>query len=153
MRDTATSYRGTTFSERMAAAACREADPDLSFPPPADGTNKRGPSKESREAHAKAVCDHCPFEIKTECLEVAMKAEGTAGAAGRHGVFGGLDPEERAALVKTGLYRPKMLGADHGTQARARAHRRAGEDPCGPCLAAETETRRHRGWSPKAVAS
>lgn len=141
-----TSYRGTTYSERMAPAPCLETDPEVGYPSQ-DG--HRGKKKETAWLDAQAVCSNCPLEIKQECLEVAMKAEGTTGASGRHGVFGGLDPEERAALVKAGVHRPKMLGADHGTQARARAHRRAGEAPCGPCLAAESEARRHHGWNPK----
>lgn len=141
-----TSYRGTSFSERMAAAPCLTTDPEVGYPSQ-DG--KRGKGKESAWLAAQAICKACPLELRQECLDVAMKAEGTTGANGRHGVFGGLDPQERAALVKTGLYRPKMLGSDHGTQARARAHRRAGETPCGACLAAETETRRHRGWNSK----
>jgi len=93
MRDTATAYRGATFSERMAAAPCLETDPDLSFP------NGKG-KFETAYAKAKNDCARCPLAVRQECLEVAMRAEGNASGANRHGVFAGLDPEERAALAR-----------------------------------------------------
>jgi WhiB family redox-sensing transcriptional regulator len=36
--------------------ACRDADPDLFFPP----DSERGPRRAAREAAAKAVCRRCP---------------------------------------------------------------------------------------------
>lgn len=88
-----TSYRGITFSERMAAAPCRESDPDLSFP--------KGSGKLSKEHDlAKRDCARCPLALREECLELAMRNEGSASAALRYGVFGGLDPEARAALAR-----------------------------------------------------
>lgn len=92
-----TSYRGTTFSERMASAPCLKEDSELGYPS-TDG--KRGKSKEAAWLDAQEVCKNCPLALRRECLDLAMKAEGTTGAGGRHGVFGGLDPEERAALVR-----------------------------------------------------
>jgi|SRR5687768_7908134 len=139
MRDTATAYRGTTFSERMAAAPCAETDPDLSFP--------QGKGKfELAYAQAKKDCARCPLQLREECLELALKTEGSASAVSRYGVFGGLDPEERHALStarKAERATPHRT-ADHGTAARARAHRRAGETPCGPCLNAESATWQRR---------
>jgi hypothetical protein len=96
-RASGTSYRGSTFSERMAAAPCREADPELSFPP---GEGKRGNGKDSRETQAKTICKRCPLALKQECLEVAMRTEGNASATARYGVFGGLDGMERADLAR-----------------------------------------------------
>lgn len=93
VRGAETSYRGSTFSERMAGAPCRESDLDLSFP--------RGKGKfELAYAQAKRDCARCPLALREECLEVAMRTEGGAAAANRYGVFGGLDPEERAVLAR-----------------------------------------------------
>lgn len=97
MRGAETSYRGTTFSERMALAPCMQTDPELSFPA---GEGKRGNGKDKREAQAKEICKACPLSIQQECLELAMKTEGTASASMRHGVYGGLDPDQRAALAR-----------------------------------------------------
>jgi hypothetical protein len=93
VRGIETSYRGRTFSERMAAAPCAETDPDLSFPKGA-GTNTIAHSR------AKAICRKCPLALRQECLEVAMRNEGKAVADNRYGVFGGLDPEARYELAK-----------------------------------------------------
>jgi WhiB family transcriptional regulator, redox-sensing transcriptional regulator len=66
-------------------AACRGAvDPDLFFP---EGTT--GPAQHQTDK-AKAVCATC--EVRPECLAWAV----TMGE--RTGVWGGLDPDERAAL-------------------------------------------------------
>lgn len=92
-----TSYRGSSFSERMASAPCLETDPELSFP---SGEGRRGNGKDAREAEAKKVCMRCPLTIKQECLEVAMRTEGKASESARYGVFGGLDPEQRADLAR-----------------------------------------------------
>lgn len=139
VRGADTSYRGTTFSERMAGAPCMETDPDLSFP---SGTGKR----EIAHIQAKKNCARCPIALREECLEMAMRTEGRAVAANRYGVFGGLDPVERAELAKERrTERPTSPHtADHGTAARARVHRRAGETPCGPCLNAESATWQRR---------
>jgi len=139
VRGAETSYRGSTFSERMAGAPCAETDPDLSFP--------AGSGKLSKEHElAKRDCARCPIALREECLELAMQGEGRASAATRYGVFGGLDPVERAALAKERRTERTASphAADHGTAGRARAHRRAGETPCGPCLNAESATWQRR---------
>lgn len=111
LKDVATSYRGTTFSERMAGAPCLEEDPELSYPvTTTEGKRGRGPGAAARYATAKKICAGCPVPIKEECLDVAMRTEGNASGASRHGVFGGLDPDQRASL------------------ARARARGKAGQD-------------------------
>lgn len=91
-----TSYRGSTFSERMALAPCRDTDPDLSFPAKSDG----GEGRAKQYARAKAVCATCPLWIQQECLELALKTEGNAAADLRYGVFAGLTPHERNAIAK-----------------------------------------------------
>lgn len=66
-------------------AACRgTVDPDLFFP---EGTT--GPAQDQTD-EAKAVCRPC--EVRLECLAWAVKT------GERIGVWGGLDPAERAAL-------------------------------------------------------
>lgn len=50
-------------------------------------------------APAAAICATCP--VTAACLAAAMDAEGQNGAANRHGMWGGLTPDERAALAKT----------------------------------------------------
>jgi hypothetical protein len=93
VRGIETSYRGTTFSERMAAAPCAETDPDLSYPV---GVSSNTPAHNQ----AKSICARCPLALREECLEVAMRTEGKAAATNRYGVFGGLDPEARYELAK-----------------------------------------------------
>lgn len=138
MRGAETSYRGTSFSERMADAPCRENDPDLSFP---KGSGKLSVQHEM----AKADCARCPLVLREECLELALKTEGSAAGANRYGVFGGLDPDERAKLAKARRQEAaRPHSSDHGTAGRAAAHRRAGETPCGACLEAETAAGRER---------
>ncbi|TFV32271.1 WhiB family transcriptional regulator [Streptomyces sp. T1317-0309] len=51
------------------------------------------------EAAAKAICAHCP--IQTQCLDTAMAEEGGMGAAGRYGIRGGLNGEQRRNRYKT----------------------------------------------------
>lgn len=126
-----------------------DADPELFFE--ADG--ERGKPKLDRIAAAKKICMQCPLATREACLEIAMKAEGGA-MTGRYGVFGGKDPEERAAIAKElELPPPDAYHPGHGTEPGAQKHRRDGEAPCGPCLAAETDAQRHRkqatGWPKK----
>lgn len=66
-----------------ARAACRDADPELFFP-----TDER-PGSDGVLA-AKAVCARCP--VWAECLAESLDRRD------RHGVFGGLAPDERRAL-------------------------------------------------------
>lgn len=67
--------------------ACRTLDPDTWF----EGT----PGYD--EYTALHACYRCP--LITPCLRVAMAAEHTAAASGRHGIFGGLLPAQRAQLA------------------------------------------------------
>ncbi|WP_262701998.1 MULTISPECIES: WhiB family transcriptional regulator [Streptomyces] len=55
------------------------------------------------EKAAKDLCSTCP--VQAQCLDLAMQTEGGSSAEMRFGVFGGLNPEERAALEKA--RRPK----------------------------------------------
>lgn len=65
-------------------AACRGMDVLLFF-----GTGgELRPEREIREAKAKAVCASCP--VRAKCLDYAL------GNSIMHGVWGGLNEEERA---------------------------------------------------------
>lgn len=68
------------------SAACRYDDRDLFFPP----DKERGRYVAFREAAAKQICQSCP--VTTECLDYALAADE------RHGVWGGLNTEQRARL-------------------------------------------------------
>lgn len=63
------------------AAACQYVDPDLFHPDTGQPTRP-----------AKAVCAACP--VRVQCLEYALEA------GERLGVWGGLGPDERAALTR-----------------------------------------------------
>jgi WhiB family transcriptional regulator, redox-sensing transcriptional regulator len=65
-------------------AACRGVDVRLFFGP--DGEQR--PERENREAEAKAVCASCP--VQARCLDYAL------GKSINHGIWGGLNKEERA---------------------------------------------------------
>lgn len=65
-------------------ANCRGTDPEAFFPVGSGSTIKE------RSEPAKRVCQRCP--VQAECLKLAIE-EGLG-----HGVFGGLDEEERRAI-------------------------------------------------------
>jgi hypothetical protein len=100
-----TSYGGPAWSERWADAACVDpaVSPELPF---------------SSVAETKALCRECP--LRTECRELAMKAERGHTAKSRFGVFGGLDPTQREVLaekrgdVNRRAYAPRNKGIVDG---------------------------------------
>ncbi|MGY3555501.1 WhiB family transcriptional regulator [Williamsia sp. R60] len=67
-------------------ASCRTTDVTVFFPP----NSSRGGDRALLEAHAKAVCVHCP--VQNECRSHAL----TAGEP--YGIWGGTTPKERALL-------------------------------------------------------
>jgi WhiB family transcriptional regulator, redox-sensing transcriptional regulator len=75
-------------------AACRGADALLFFGP--DGEPRR--EREIREAKAKAICAACP--VRAQCLNYAL------GNSIKHGIWGGLDEEERARERRRRARRP-----------------------------------------------
>ena len=87
---------------------------------------------------ALALCDLCP--VKTECLDTAMNAEHGNAAAGRHGIWGGLLPHERAELARPTRRRYLVQPISHGTNAGYEAHRRREEMPCDECRAAHSRS-------------
>lgn len=72
----------------QAQGACRGEDSTLFY----YEDNERGPSKDSRIAQAKAICDTC--KVKTECLEFALQIDE------RYGIWGGTTPEERYTIKR-----------------------------------------------------
>ena len=70
-------------------AACRGEDDDLFFAP-----NHPEPKEDRahRERQAKAICAVCPVRI--ECLEYAVRIREP------HGIWGGLNEQERRRLIR-----------------------------------------------------
>jgi WhiB family redox-sensing transcriptional regulator len=65
-------------------AACQAADPELFFP-----VSAAGPAV-TQSARAKAVCASCP--VRQHCLDFALSTRQS------HGVWGGMDEQERRAF-------------------------------------------------------
>lgn len=73
----------------MKDGACFGRDPDIWFPKPDDRAG---------QAQAQAFCRTC--QVRTECLILALRLEGSRAASGRGGIWGGMTEEERARLAK-----------------------------------------------------
>lgn len=78
-------------------AACRGQDTELFFPPSHLESRQE---KRARERRAKAICAICP--VRLECLQYALRINE------QHGVWGGLNEQERRALLRE---RDRELGA------------------------------------------
>lgn len=75
-----------TQMEWRAAAACRDADPELFFP-----VGDAGPARR-QERHAREVCAGCP--VREQCLRWAL-------AHGAEGVWGGTTTAERHRMRRS----------------------------------------------------
>lgn len=73
--------------EWQAHGSCQKEDTELFFHP----DNERGPTRQAREAKAKAVCATCP--VLQQCREHALASREP------YGVWGGLSEPEREALL------------------------------------------------------
>lgn len=121
-------------------AACRGASLELFFPDQISGGGAA-----VAYGYAKRWCQVCP--VRWECLDEAMELEGSASGKYRYGVYGGLDPNERAELHRE--TQPKVsthpAGAacreERGTAAGYQRHGVAGEAACGDCKAGAARTR------------
>ena len=71
-------------------AACAGVSPDVFFPVPASSGRTPKAGRPDKYAEARAICARCP--VRAECLEFADTYTHTYD----HGMFGGLDPDERA---------------------------------------------------------
>lgn len=69
-------------------AACRGPRSTVFFPPT---TGERRDEREARETRAKHICGECA--VRAECLSYALAIREP------HGVWGGLNEHERAALL------------------------------------------------------
>ena len=76
-------------------AACAGMPTELFFPAGSWSQSEHSPGTRT----AKAICANCP--VRQPCLEFAMRLEAHTGPAvqQRNGIYGGLLPRERAALV------------------------------------------------------
>ncbi|MCW2632072.1 MAG: WhiB family transcriptional regulator [Pseudonocardia sp.] len=110
--------------------ACAEADPELWFP---HGARSRS------GAIAKRICSECVH--RDECLAWALPRN-------VDGIWGGTSYLERRHLRRAQgvqlIRKRKAVPAEHGSEARAKRHRRDGEQPCTECLEAETAASRER---------
>lgn len=70
-------------------AACRGEDSRLFFAP---NYFERKHEKDAREARAKLLCGRC--EAREQCLDYALRTRET------HGVWGGLNEQERRQLLR-----------------------------------------------------
>ncbi|MFF3067162.1 WhiB family transcriptional regulator [Kitasatospora sp. NPDC057936] len=85
-------YRPTPDGD-LSGAACTDADSDLFYPEPDEDTEvTEDIAAKARwaERRAKMICAGCP--VRTMCLELALERHE------KHGIFGGLNARERAAL-------------------------------------------------------
>lgn len=78
----------TVSDEWQLRAACRGPRSTVFFPPT---TGERRDEREARETKAKRICAECA--VRSECLEYALAIREP------HGVWGGLNEHERAALL------------------------------------------------------
>lgn len=83
-------FRAEPENDWRTGAACKGIDPELFFSSE-DLPNKQ--DRIERESAAKAICARCA--VRPECLSYAV-------AAGeRYGIWGGLNPQERRAHVRS----------------------------------------------------
>jgi WhiB family redox-sensing transcriptional regulator len=76
-------------------AVCVGIDARLFFGPDGEQWQER----EIREAKAKAICASCP--VRAQCLDYAL------GNSIKHGIWGGLNQEERARERRCRVRRPQ----------------------------------------------
>lgn len=77
-----------------ADAPCREIGTEVFHP------TGRGADLAAAVLTAKAICrQQCPY--REQCLALALEREGNADRYSRDGIWGGLTPQERAALRPT----------------------------------------------------
>jgi WhiB family redox-sensing transcriptional regulator len=86
------SQLGYARSDWRSQRACDESTAELFFGPDGEVATMR----RRREVRAKRVCAGCA--VAQMCLADALETEHGVGAPSRHGIYGGLNPEERAAI-------------------------------------------------------
>ena len=107
-------------------------DPDLWYPP----EQSSSPEATARRAEAIMVCLSCP--VLELCREESLASQE------RFGIWGGWDETERRRLLGLKAWPKHYALPDHGTEARARHHWRAGEELCEPCRQAANRAANER---------
>lgn len=79
---------GTARETWQVRAACRGPRSTVFFPPT---SGERRDERDAREARAKVICGSC--SVRAECLDYALSIREP------HGIWGGLNEHERAALL------------------------------------------------------
>jgi len=90
------------------------------------------------EQQAKLVCLGCP--VQTDCIRLGLELVAVDTV---EGIFGGLRPAELRALARK-LARTSRKVAQHGTRSGYVAHRKAGQEPCDLCRAANAADKHAR---------
>lgn len=125
----------------MEHALCRQVGSDIFYAEAPDGLRGKflAAWMKNANAEAKSVCGRCP--VRDECLDHALATDE------RHGIWGGMTPDERRVEARRRADRPATSHRDAcGTRWGYTQHHRAGEAPCEPCRAANAERRaRQRG--------
>lgn len=112
-------------------------DPELWFSDHADD-----------QAAAKRICAGCPD--RADCLQKAQGLESGLAAPARYGIWGGLDPKERAKADPN--KRRRRSTPVCGTNAGYNAHVQRGDEKCEPCKAAHRDAERVRLGKPVVAA-
>lgn len=113
-------------------ALCAQTDPDAWFPEIGQNAD-----------HLRAICARCPG--RQQCLDEAMRMEGSVGHTSRFGVWGGMTPVERAAMATGERHQPHIVESTglclHGHDtAKLGRYRRGGG--CVACSRARDARRR-----------
>ncbi|MFE3326841.1 WhiB family transcriptional regulator [Streptomyces sp. NPDC059176] len=108
-------------------AACLDADTRLFHPRGYDGRYMPIVSA------AQAICDRCP--VAAQCLDFALRSEGKAHGALRHGIYGDTTPNDRLQISRGTGSRKR---AKCGTRSGYKAHHRLGTPVCGDCRKANS---------------
>jgi len=121
----------------MARANCLGLDPDLFHP-------EKGMNGHT-VAEAKAVCQSC--EVVDDCLNFALDHNEDMG------IWGGLAPKERRAVIRSRGGNPRLKPIPHGTQTGYVLERRRGLPTCALCREAHSQHERLRRLNSQGEAS
>lgn len=114
-------------------ALCAQIDPDLFFP---------GKAEHSKARDAKKVCASCP--VATMCLEYALRTDQ------KHGIWGGLNTQDRSRLRSRKTPRPRERCVNgHDFDAENTCHttyvdRHGNRRPRRKCLTCDRESARRK---------
>lgn len=104
--------RGPDWRQRL---ACADEDPELWFPLADANQHGQAVAIRTQTEQAKAICADCP--VRQKCLDWALTYPE------KHGIWGGLTEEERAAMRRAGLTQREAASARAAEEAQRRAAR------------------------------